>query len=156
MSKDVIDRGLKAIIKALKSPPHARVGILAGKSKTRKGSGPTNAEIGAAHEFGAPAHGLRMRSFLRMPINDHLEETLGKSQKQFKLAFEAAKKDGTLFKFLGVLGIAGESVCRESFTNGGWGVWPELAPATLAHKTVQDILVETTQLRESITSEVVK
>lgn len=163
MSNDtkIVDKGLKAFIKAMKNPPYAKVGIIAGKSKTRTlGAGethlPTNAEVGAAHEFGAPARGLPMRSWLRMPINTHLQAEIAKAIVALKKEFAQAKTAKTLVGFVTRLGIAGEAVCKQSFTNGGWGQWKKLSQATLDQKTTTQILVETTQLRESIASEVVK
>lgn len=157
---DLIDKGLKNLIKALKAPPHARVGILSGKAarkSTGSKSAPNNATIGAAHEYGSPSRGLPQRSFLRVPINDHLDSELEKNPLTARQTFESAAKDGTLLKFLSLLGATAERVVRLGFTNNGYGKWEKLSKQRLDEKTIKsNILVDTTQLRESISNEVVK
>lgn len=175
-----LDHGLEALIKALRGPPTARVGILAGTksrgqavsealqrnagktevARIRKQMGsnglPTNAEIGAAHEYGSMKRKLKMRSWLRMPLSTHLREKIESNPKLMKATFAQAARDGTLFQLLKLVGTLGEATCKEAFTNDGWGTWPKLDPHYAASKTVKNILVETTQLRESITSKVEK
>lgn len=154
------DKGLKGFIKALKSPPHVRVGIFAGKTSREASTGkaePTNATIGAAHEYGSPSRNLPQRSFLRMPINDHLDQEIKKVPKLAQSSFAQAAKAGTLYEFLKLLGVTAERTIRLAFASNGFGKWPSLVPGPYRNKkTVNNILVETTQLRESIQSKVEK
>lgn len=174
------DRGIKGLIKALKNPPSARIGILSGQygrstplaeslkhgaseSKVRKlrreaiaMGGRTNAEIGAAHEYGAPARKLPQRSWLRVPLLDHMSKEIEKRPLLMRATFQRAARDGTLLQFLGQIGTIAEAVVRTGFTNNGYGKWAPLKASYAARKTVNNILVETTQLRESVTHIIVQ
>jgi phage gpG-like protein len=135
-----------------------------GKSKSAKeiikeevkqgGFGVTNATIGAAHEFGSLKTGLPKRSFLREPLIDNLQKELDKAG-----AFSAAEqaeviKQKSLLPWTRKVALAAENIVKKAFETGGFGKWAKLKPKTLARKTVKDILVETTQLRDSITTDV--
>jgi len=56
---------------------------------------------------------------------------------------------------LALLGMLGEDVVEEAFNTGGFGQWPALAPETIRRKRSARILIETTQLRKSVSSRVV-
>jgi hypothetical protein len=79
MSDTLNVKGLDQLLKALKSkPPLARVGILGDKSvRATEGTFQTNAEIGAAHEFGTTT--IPARSFLRVPISQNLQKEMEQS-----------------------------------------------------------------------------
>ncbi len=47
--------------------------------------------------------------------------------------------------------VVAEGIVAEAFDTGGFGQWP---PSDMTHKKVHQTLVETQQLRNSITSEV--
>ncbi len=53
-------------------------------------------------------------------------------------------------------GIMAENIVQDAFDTAGFGKWQPLAPGTLELKETKTILVETTQLRKSIISKVVK
>lgn len=144
--------GLEKILKALKGkPPIARVGIL-GKSAAREGGGINNATIGAAHEFGTS--NLPIRSFLRVPIADNLQKQLEKSGAFKEDALKDVLKQKTLKPWVDKMAIVAEGIVTDAFDTGGFGKWPALNPATMERKKVKMILVESQQLRDSITSEV--
>ncbi len=141
---------LEALLKALKKkPPVARIGVLDGGA--RAGNGPSNATIGAFHEFGTSS--LPVRSFLRMPINDRLMKDLQKSGAFSKDVLSQVIKQKTVVPWLRLVLVAAEGVIADAFDTGGFGKW---APSNMAGKTNAQTLVETGQLRDSITSEVVE
>lgn len=145
--------GLDALIKALKTkPPQARVGILGTKtnrsSKSSKETA-TNATIGAAHEFGTSK--LPERSFLRIPISDHLQSYMENSGALDKETLDAVIKEKTIIPWMTKVAILAERIVLDAFDSGGFGKWK---PSNMENKKVQQTLVETRQLERSITHEV--
>lgn len=132
-----------------------------------------NAEIGVAHEFGLiggqlpqavrakaglskePAksgRSLPERSFLRMPVITQLPEAIKAQGKENWR--KAILQKGVVFA-LKNLGILAEGVIQDAFKTGGFGTWAKLKPATIRRKKSDAILIDTAQLRQSITSRVV-
>lgn len=145
------DKGLQGLIKAFgKRTPTARVGVLEGHTARKAEGEESNAEIGAKHEFGED--GMPMRSFLRMPITEHLQEYLEKSGAFTPAALQEVIRMGSLEKWIAICGVAGEDCVAEAFNTGGFGQW---RPSNMENKVLKQTLVETQQLRNSITSEVV-
>lgn len=143
------DKGLDAILKALKGPlPMARVGILGG-GNSRSGKQSSNATIGAKHEFGED--GMPIRSFLRVPIIDNMQRYLEKSGAFTKDVLKQIVSEKSLTQWVKKLGIVGESIVADGFASGGFGKWK---PSNMRFKQNKQTLVETQQLRNSITSEV--
>jgi hypothetical protein len=145
-------KSLDQLIKALRGQlPHARVGILGDKTHRKAGtdSEKTNAQIGAKHEFGDD--GMPIRSFLRVPITDHMQEFLNKSRFFDPVALKDVLRTGSIITWVKKIGIVGESVVAEGFATGGFGKWK---PSNMARKKNHQTLVETQQLRNSITSDV--
>lgn len=150
--------GLDKLLKALKQskPPVARVGLLGSKGSAihgAKAGAPTNAEIGAAHEFGSIARGLPMRSFLRVPIADNLQKRMESSGALDKDVLAQVIKLGDLKPWLEKVAVLAEGISLEAFDTGGFGKWPPWRTKGYTNNTGQ-ILVDTTQLRSAITSEV--
>lgn len=149
LKTDVLDK----LLRALKSkPPIAQVGIL-GDTTQREGSGPNNATIGATHEFGSSK--VPQRSFLRIPLMNNLKKQLESSGAFDKHALDEVIKQKSLLPWTEKLAIIGESIVIVAFDEQGPG-WAPLAASTLAHKKVKQILTESGQLRNSITSRVVE
>ena len=142
------NKGLLQLLKALKdSAPVARVGVLGGKD-IRKNSD-SNATIGMKHEFGQ--EGMPIRSFLRTPLIDQMQNALDKSNAFTEDVAKDIIKQGSFTHWVRKLGMVAEEVIAEAFKTGGFGKWK---PSNMFFKTVHQTLVETTQLRDSITSEV--
>ncbi len=140
--------GLEKLMKALKEkPPMARIGILGGS--TREDSGPTNATIGAYHEFGTSK--LPVRSFLRMPLTENLQPVLEASGAFSKDVLAKVVATGSIFPWVQKMAVIAEDIVLEAFDSGGFGKWPAV---DMTHKKNHQILVETNQLRDSITTEV--
>lgn len=153
--------GLEKLLKSLKvsKMPTARVGILGAKagphqpkSGTKSKDTPTNAMIGAVHEFGSPARGIPQRSFLRVPIADYLQKRMESSGAFDFDTVNEVLKQGSVTPWLKKVAVVAESIVLEAFDTGGFGKWPTWAKG-YSNNTGQ-LLVDTTQLRNSITSEV--
>lgn len=141
--------GLDKLLKALKAkPPVARVGIL-GDGKPRTEGGKSNAEIGAAHEFGTST--LPQRSFLRVPLIDNLDKRLESSGAFDKAAMADVLRSGSVVPWVKKVAVIAEGIVFEAFDTGGFGKW---VPSNMDRKKNHQTLVETQQLRDSITSEV--
>lgn len=155
MSDDAVKIDTKALdqlIKSLKGRlPVARVGVLGGKTaRTSKESGvSTNAEIGAKHEFGN--EGMPVRSFLRVPISDFMQKYLDKAGATNPEALKRLLQTGKLTEWVKKIGIVAEAIVADGFDSGGFGKWP---PSDMRRKKNHQTLVETQQLRNSITSDV--
>jgi hypothetical protein len=155
MSDDVVefyDKGLASLIRALGALtlPKARVGVLGGKTtRTQQGSAETNASIGAKHEFGE--ENMPIRSFLRMPITNELQKFLENSKAFTPEVLQEVIRSGSIEAWLKKVGVVAEAVVMEAFNTGGFGHWK---PSNMANKKNHQTLVETKQLRDSITSEV--
>lgn len=152
--------GLEKFLAALKSSrlPKARIGILGeGGQRAVSAEDPataplTNAQVGAIAEFGTSKSGPR--SFLRVPLMDELSRRLESSGAFGKKALREVIAAGSLAPWMLKVCTVAEGVVQEAFDTSGFGKWRPLKPETLARKTVKQILVETQQLRNSITSEV--
>ena len=147
-------QGLDALLKALKAkPPKARVGILGGnaRSSSKGTSTQTNAQIGAAHEFGTSK--LPQRSFLRVPITDHLQKRMQNSNLLDKDVLKAVIKEGSVVPWLTRVAMIAEDIVLGAFDSGGYGKWAPWANPNYKNNTGM-LLVDSQQLRNSITYEV--
>jgi len=153
-SEKVTDKILKSLIRLFSKPmPFAKVGII-GKASARSDTKKTNAQIGAIHEFGSPQNNIPQRSFLRVPLEENVQKAIDNFKKQKIL---------NITELVDKLGAAGQSIVQEAFTNGGYGKWEptkKYIKRVLVEgkdkKTAGDILVDTGQLRDSISYEVVE
>lgn len=149
----LVTKGLDALITALKvEPPRARVGILGDKTLRKnatKGAAANNATIGAAHEFGTSK--LPQRSFLRVPITDNLAKKMESSGALDKDVLAEVIREKSLLSWMKKVAVLAEGIVLEAFDTGGFGKWK---PSDMTKKKLQQTLVETQQLRNSITSEV--
>lgn len=139
---------IDTLIRALGEEVQIRIGILGKNSKRRK-SQKSNAEIGAKYEF--KTEGYDQRSFLRMPLNEHLQKYLEKSGAFTRDAAREIFRKTTLMPWAKGLAVTAERVVLDAFDTGGFGKWK---PSIMKYKKNKQTLVETQQLRNSITSEV--
>lgn len=144
--------GLEKLLKALKNskPPKVKIGILGAKAN-RSGSELTNADIGAMHEFGTTS--LPQRSFLRVPLADNLKKEMMGSGAFDKSTLIEVIKSGSFIPWLKKVAIMAEGIVADAFDSGGFGKW---RPSNMKGKKNEQTLVETQQLRNSITSEIVE
>lgn len=142
--------GLEKLKKAFGGKlPEVRVGIM-GANASRVDdteSGLTNAQIGVFHEFGTSR--LPMRSFLRVPIATMLPKKLRSILN--KEALKQIAETKSIMPMMLKIAAMAEAIVLEGFATAGYGKWPA---SRMARKKVQQTLVETGQLRDSITSEV--
>ncbi len=142
-------KGLENIIKALKGKlPVCKVGIFG--SKNARSGGKSNATIGAAHEYGTSS--LPVRSFLRVPLSENLDKYLEKSGAFDKDVLEQVLKTASIKPWLEEAGVIAENVVQDAFATGGFGKWPAWKQGY--SNNTGDILIDTTQLRNSISHEV--
>jgi hypothetical protein len=115
-----------------------------------KSSGLSNADVGFIHEFGTGK--IPKRSFLRMPIFQYAEDIIGMVVKAGAMKKLAAGKS---IEVLADLGIACENIIGRAFASRGWGSWAANTAATIKRKGSSSPLIDTGQLRRSISSAVV-
>lgn len=142
--------------------PVGRIGVLGGHTirtmsdvaafKKLAGLGPestTNAEIGAKHELGLD--GMPERSWLRIPIIDNMQTYLNDAGAFTTKTAKKVIKSGSMRPWLESAMLVAENIVSDGFNSGGFGKWK---PSNMTHKTNHQTLVETHQLRDSVTSEV--
>lgn len=161
MSNDAFefrDFGLEKLLKALKGKEvYARVGVL-GDKNSRSGDN-SNAEILKKHEFGEITKiggrdvKLPERSVLRVPIMDNMKKYLKEAGAFDEKVMKQVIKDGSLVSFAEKVGLIGLRIVQDAFSTGGFGKWKK---SNMRFKKNHQTLVETQQLRNSITYDVVE
>lgn len=147
---------LNTILK--KNKVNIKVGILKGadtrtqeeKDGSLVNSENNNATIGLYHEFGSEDNNLPERSFLRMPLSMHYFSRLENSG-LFEKSLENSIKEYGLKTFAEKLKSVALGTVLEAFNSGGYGEWE---PSNMKRKRNHQTLVESTQLRKSISAEV--
>lgn len=150
MRVDFDNSGFKVIKEALKDSYKTRVGLL-GSDGAKDRDGMTNAEIGRIHEFGSITRGIPRRSWLRKPLEENIMKWVKSHAEEYKQLMEK----GDLKKWYSALGLEAEKIIGEAFESGY--DWKPLSPKTIARKKGSDkILIDTSQLRSSVSSQVLK
>ena len=151
------DHGLKALVERVGSLSKAsvKVGVLsdrAGEAKRARGESPvkglTVLEVAKVHEFGAPAAGIPARSFLRGTV-DEQDSEIRADQHKIAVAVISGRLD--LRRGLDQLGARVAAKIQQRIARG---IEPPLQARTIARKGSSKPLVDTGQLRSSITWEV--
>lgn len=156
-----------------------QVGVIGGENQRFDEKGHEtlgNADIGLIHEFGVIGRlvkhksrgqerlarkeegredktvNMPERSFLRLPLIKRLPAEIYKAGAGFwrKLILQKG-----VVAALKALGIQGEATVQDAFQTGGFGHWPKLTAYTIKKKKSDSILIDTAQLRQSVTSRVV-
>lgn len=163
--------GLKNLLAGINERYVVRVGILGSKATEdhqRKTTGAraaggghslgkskspiTNAEVGLGHEKGIKSQNLPRRSWLQDPLENHLPNYFEKIGSQAIADILVSQPKQAYLE----LGLICEQIILKGFETDGYGKWKPLKAATIAAKGSSRILVDTAQLKKSITSEVVK
>lgn len=144
--------GLDSFLKALQKSPSLRVGIL--NSSPRKDGKATNATVGAIHEFGTSK--VPQRSFLRVPLAEHLSQNLESSGLFNKDTLAQVVKRKSLKPWVEKIETIAKDIVLNAFDSNGYGKWPSDKSKTLEHKKVKQTLRETGQLKNSISTEIVE
>ncbi len=142
------DENLKALRAAFKKVPHIKVGVIAGRS----GKGASNAMIAAAHEFGTST--MPKRSIFRTPVKDHLNAYLAKAGAFDKETIRRVIRERSIAAWMEKVLAIVLRIVDDGFESGGFGKWKALKKYVWRRKKTKQILVETGQLRRSITGEV--
>lgn len=157
---------LFAIQNGLEKKYVTKVGILGQKAANRKvtvktasghnraGSEPsskTNAEIGLIQEKGSVSLHIPRRSFLMMP----LEMKLGKYVHFIGESVMEGITADNIKNAYAKMGIVAEGIIQRAFASRGFGRWADNSPVTIEKKGSDSPLIDTAQLRKSITSTVV-
>ena len=143
--------GFEQIEKTLKGKYATRVGILGSKaSEEHNNTTKTNAEIGAIHELGLVA-GIPQRSFLKMPLEAKLFNVI----ESHKDDYYNALKNNKMKEWFKAVGLWSEKIIDEAVTSSGFGTWEKNSPETIQRKHSSKPLIDTGQLRSSITSTVI-
>lgn len=152
---------LEKLRKQLGDTYRARVGILGSKGfrEAEDENGKKipatidNATLGLTHIFGSYTEHIPPRDFLFMPIRRFSKEILRALGAQ---SVKAALATGDIKRVYALLGAKAEEIVDNAFATGGFGEWPPNSPRTIAAKGSDKPLIDTQQLRKSITSDVVK
>lgn len=145
-------KGLKKFIKSLGelNGLTVKVGVL--KGHNARNDKQTNAGVGLVHEFGSFTKHIPERSFLKMPLTTHQQEVI----KAAKAGIEHNLVEGTVREKMVQIGTAAEKVVDDAFDSGGFGMWQPISKATEDRKNSAAILIDSGELRKSISSEVTK
>jgi hypothetical protein len=148
-----LDRGFDLLKNALEAArargSYAKAGVL-GTGKPRE-DGASNALIAAVHEFGSPSRNIPERSFIRSAFAANRQTYLAMLRDVVKSVYQLK---GGLEPGLGRIGAKMAADIKRGITAGP-GIPPPLAPETVARKGSDRALVDTGQLVNSITWEVV-
>lgn len=145
-------KGMERFKQGLGNSYVARVGVLADKAARSNAIGETNAEIGLIMMVGSVTKKIPPRDWLRFPIEycrKELMNVMGKS----KLVKSSVEK-GDYKKVFQQLGVAAEVIIQRGFETGGFGQWAPLKQRTIDEKGSDAILIDTGQLRRSVSSDV--
>jgi hypothetical protein len=151
---------------------HAKTGLrkrLGSISRTDSTGAPeelNNPTLGLWHEFGTKAKeiitpsgktrtlpALPARSFLRMPLMTRMQTRIDEIGRE---TFRALIMGRGVIAALGVLGTVARNLIDKAFETGGWGAWPKLSPRTIKAKGSSAILIDSAQLRKSVTYDVAR
>lgn len=128
----------------------AQVGFFA--EKAARTDGLTNPQIAAWHEYGNESTNLPERSILRIPLMIFLGSAIAKLGPGYWVkALVQQGKPGVLAR----LAVTAENVVQRAFSSKGYGMWAPLKPRTIKRKGSSAILIDSAELRQSLSSRVV-
>lgn len=136
---------IEKLTRSLAQIPKIEIGILDDSPRT---DGKSNVVIGTTHEYGAPAQNIPMRSFLRIPLMDKLNNAINHSEAFDDNALKEIVKAGNLTPWATEIAKIGKEIVLGAFDSRGYGQWVEHAPDY--ENTTGKILEDTGQLRAAI------
>lgn len=144
-----VDRGYKKLVAALSEHPHGavRVGIQGDEAAApHAGAGEPlpNVAIGVIHEFGVPEVGIPERSFLRSTYDAKIGDYATILKKGARDVYDGKVTSER------VLGRVGEKFASDVKGTINAGIDPPLQPATIARKGSSKPLIDSGQLKGSI------
>lgn len=162
MAKDFDLSGLEDLIEAYRESDTkvvSKLGILGDAAmrtpdeegeETDDSGPPTNAAIGLFHEFGTSK--MPQRSWLRMPLQMRWFQNLIAEGVLDEQSLNDVIQNKSFYNWYEKLSIVALATVLEAFNTGGFGEWAPVK--NMQRKKVQQILVETQQLRDSVTYDV--
>lgn len=129
-------------MRRLKTERSVRIGVIGSDAAALRGQ-ITNAQLGAIHEFGL---GVPRRSFLRDWLDENEAQIVQRMQQA--IADTARDKNSNALELVGIWAV-GQVQLRIADN-----IPPPLAESTIARKGSSVALIDTGQLRSSISSEV--
>lgn len=110
----------------------------------------TVAQVGAIHEFGVPENNIPKRSFIREPIINEQKKINGFIKMKFS---QVAQNSMTATTALNQIGLFVSGINQKSFVKNNW---TPNSPVTVQIKGSSKPLIDTGQLRQSISYSVEK
>lgn len=142
--------GLEELKKKLPKNMYAKVGILSADNAREGKFG--NAELGLIQEVGSFSRNIPARSWLMMPLTERKKDIVKFLQsKKAKDLVENADFE----TLLTLIGFKAEEIIDEAFTSSGFGKWKPNSPVTIKRKGSSRPLIDTSELRRAVSSEVV-
>lgn len=144
-----------ALLKLKHGKSYAVAGIIGEKAKEPHGAADapagalSNVDLGLIHEFGAPSVGIPERSFLRAPFEANRAKYIANLNKALQAVFERRLTVKV------ALGLVGAQMAGDMQLAIAKGIPPPNSPATVARKGSSKPLIDTGQLRQAISSDVV-
>lgn len=148
-------KALYDLEKHLEDKYFVKIGILTGKASETHENGISNLELGLVHEFGSLTRNIPQRSFLRFPIEFKRKDII-KFIKKRKDIIRNQILRGDIKVVYQQLGFIAEDIIQQAFETGGFGQWQDIKEKTKKAKKSSTILIDTAQLRRSITSKVMR
>lgn len=132
-------KAYRARLGSLNRNPNVKVGVLGSEAAARHG-GTTTAQVAAVHELGA---GVPRRSWLRDWVEPHRRQIAMKMRQAVDAIHRGARPD----RVLGLIGVWAVGQIQRRISDN---IGPALSPATIARKGSSVTLIDTGQLRASI------
>lgn len=119
-------------------------------AKAKEPDGSSTALIAAVHEFGAPDKGIPERSFMRTSLEQNRNKRKTLNEQNLKKVLNGGM---SVDAALGQLGLMASSDIKEQIKNGSF---TPLKAATIKRKGSSKPLIDTGQMRQSVTYELEK
>lgn len=145
-------KSLDQIIKISKEKYKVEVGVINGGDFIDNKGNITVAGYGLVNEFGSATRGIPERSFIRVPLNLHLNEHIRDyKEKYINFLFKSQKID----KAYNYLGLNAKKIILEAFSTSNDGLWKPNSKRTIKQKGSSKPLIDSGRLRKSISYRVV-
>lgn len=145
-------KNLDQIIKISKEKYKVEVGVINGGDFIDDKGNITVAGYGLVNEFGSATRGIPERSFIRVPLNLHLNENIRNyKDKYINFLFKSQKID----KAYSYLGVNAKKIIVEAFSTSNNGLWKPNTKRTIKQKGSSKPLIDSGRLRKSISYRVV-
>lgn len=151
MSIKVKDNGYKEVLKSLTSGenPTIKVGVFGSKASEEHSAGVSVLDIANFHEFGLGNN--PERSFVRGWAEENESAVVGMLKKEIQASVK--RRDTSFSRGFDRIGLYCQSGIQQRISDG---IPPPLAPSTVKRKGSSTPLIDTGQLRSSVTYQVLR